>query len=207
MMLFVDSSGLWVQMGIARAEGGLLGSIHVPLRSELSRDMASMYSLLLERCGLKVLPGYSSILAGRGPGAFIGTRVALSFANGIAAAGRIPVQGFDSLAALRLAADDPAAVAVRDARRGQYYVNDGGESRLLDEAGLEQLVGSASHIVSDSVPAELHSDRSLQKLQDILAHCPGRLSWLEEIPLDAARQAVADGNSEYAEPIYLRGYL
>lgn len=207
MILLVDSSGLWVQMGIASSQGALSGSIHVPLRTDLSRDMAAMYSMLLERCSLDALPEFGLILAGRGPGAFIGTRVALSFANGMAAAGSITMHGFDSLAALRLAADDPEAIAVRDARRGQFYVNDGGESRLIDEAGLQQLVGSASHIVSDAVPAELDSDRSLQKLQDILAHCPGRLSWIEELPLDAARQAAGADSLGYVEPIYLRGYL
>ncbi len=207
MILCVDSSGLAVQFSLADSGGLELASVRAELRSEISRDMSQLYASLLERAGLEELPQIARILAGQGPGAFIGTRVALSFANGMAAAGGIPMQGFDSLAAMRLAVVDANAVAVRDARRGQFYVNDAAGSRLLDEAGLRELVESTEHIISDAVPAGLGQDRSLARLQDILAFCPGRLSWLEEIPPAAMLAAATFPGLDYVEPIYLRGYL
>ena len=207
MILCADSSGLWIQFCLADDSGQELAAIRTELKSELSRDMSRLYDMLLVRHGSDFTPRIETIYAGMGPGAFIGTRVALSFVNGLAAGRGIPLRGFDSLAALRLSVDDAQAVAVRDARRGQYYVNDAAGSRLLDSAGLEELVSRAAHLVSDVIPATLLADRSLVKLADQLALCPGRLSWLEFPTVVAMLAAATPETPEYVEPLYLRGYL
>ena len=207
MILCLDSSGLRVQLNLLDASGNEVAGVIALQRSEPARDLNYMFSMLLEQAGLQDGRSIRRIIAGRGPGSFIGTRVALSFANGLAAAGSIPLQGFDSLAAMRGSMDDDAVLAVRDARRGQYYVNDGSDSRVVDSAELSGLVEQAAHIVCDSVPAPMEQDRSLLKLQDILAHCPGRLSWLERLAGTAMYRAADEQELEYVEPVYLRGYL
>jgi tRNA A37 threonylcarbamoyladenosine modification protein TsaB len=207
MILCVDSSGLGVRLCLTNSQGRDAAVVSAELKSELSRDMSRLYAMLQEQAGFSGTKGVELIIAGSGPGAFIGTRVALSFVNGLAAASGIPMRMLDSLAALRLSVDDPEAVAVRDARRGQYYLNDAEGSRLLDTEGLRALVSTASHIVSDAIPVLLQEDRSLIRLQDELALCPGRLSWLTH-PGSAAMLAAASADQvEFVEPVYLRGFL
>ncbi|MCB1219358.1 MAG: hypothetical protein H7A35_10920 [Planctomycetales bacterium] len=207
MILCVDSSGIGVQFSIAEPDGHELATVLAAPRSELSRDMSAMFAQVLDAAGMQDGTAIKRIVAGQGPGTFIGTRVALSFANGLAAAGGLPVASFDSLAALRLTVGDPSAISVRDARRGQFYVNDGGESRIIDEEQLVAIVAETTYIVSDAVPPELHADRSLAHMQDLLAFCTGRLGWLERTAPKAMIATAEPCEDGYAEPVYLRDYL
>lgn len=207
MILCVDSSGLGVRLCLTNSEGLDLAEVSAALKSELSRDMSRLFAMLQEQAGVKGTDGIEQIIAGSGPGAFIGTRVALSFVNGLAAATGIRMRAVDSMAALRLSVDDPQAVSIRDARRGQYYMNDAEGSRVLDTDSLRDLVASASHIVSDAIPPVLQEDRSLVKLQDELAHSGGRLSWLDHPSSAAMLAAASPGTVDFVEPVYLRGFL
>lgn len=83
-----------------------------------------------------------------GPGSFVGTRVALSTAKGLAVARSVTVVGVSSLAALAGLVDGAGAVAVIDARRGEAYVEvfregAGDGARLLPVADVVSLAASA----------------------------------------------------------------
>ncbi|MEZ5338356.1 MAG: hypothetical protein R3F46_08825 [bacterium] len=207
MILCLDSSGPGVQFSLTDDSAGELGCVVAEPRSELSRDMSGLYALLLDAAGLEDGSGIKRILVGQGPGTFIGTRVALSFANGLASASGMALAQFDSLRAMQLSAGNPLALALRDARRGQYYICDGQLTRLIDEPKLTELLDSAEHVVSDKVPEVLQQDRSLAHMQDLLARCSGRLQWLDRLPAGAMLACAEPCPEGYAEPVYLRGYL
>lgn len=62
----------------------------------------------------------TGIVVGTGPGSFTGTRVGLAVARGLALSLDVPVAGVSTLAAL--AAGDPRAFPLVDARRGEVFV-------------------------------------------------------------------------------------
>jgi len=80
-----------------------------------------------------------ALAVGRGPGAFTGVRLAVSAAQGIALALRIPVVPVSSLAALAMQAPDDGTdvLAVIDARMGEVY------------AGLFRRSGDRLDVIGD----------------------------------------------------------
>ncbi len=98
------------------AERGL----DVPRRH--AESIAGAVDACLEEASLSFadLDGFA---AGRGPGSFVGVRVAIATAKGFALARTRPLVGFCSLVALAGHADVPAGegLALIDARRGEVY--------------------------------------------------------------------------------------
>jgi tRNA threonylcarbamoyladenosine biosynthesis protein TsaB len=80
------------------------------------------------------------IAVGVGPGGFTGLRIGIATAQGLARGLGVPLIGVSTLAALALGAEDPDALAVIDARRGEVFALGPG----LPEAVLspEQLAGA-----------------------------------------------------------------
>lgn len=120
-ILFLDTSsptacvGVWSQNRIS-AEVKLRESRR---HAELLHD-AIEESLALASCDFSSL---DAIVVGKGPGSFVGLRVAMSTAKGIALARGIPLFGLDTLVTLAGGDGIPAGtgVALIDARRGEVY--------------------------------------------------------------------------------------
>ena len=92
------------------------------------RDQAQLLLPLIEellRAADVTFARLDAIVFGRGPGSFTGLRIAAAIAQGLALAGRKPVVGISSLAAVAQNALDTAGVANTlvciDARMGEVY--------------------------------------------------------------------------------------
>jgi tRNA threonylcarbamoyladenosine biosynthesis protein TsaB len=96
------------------ADGATLGE----RRSRPQALLADLDALLTE-AGF-VPADVTGLVVGTGPGSFTGTRIGLAVARGLALSLDLPVAGVSTLAAL--AAADPRAFPVVDARRGEVFV-------------------------------------------------------------------------------------
>ncbi|HES58658.1 MAG TPA: tRNA (adenosine(37)-N6)-threonylcarbamoyltransferase complex dimerization subunit type 1 TsaB, partial [Firmicutes bacterium] len=96
MVLLLDSSGNHLVAGLADPRRGVVAEAAHPAGTVASRDLSAVVEDLLEAAGCGVP---DSVIAGTGPGTFIGTRMAVSFANGLAAATGCELRGVGSLAA------------------------------------------------------------------------------------------------------------
>lgn len=121
-VLGIDTATAAATVGICR-DGAILGE-----RSERhDRDHAAflpgMVSAVLRDARLSI-GDLGGIAVSLGPGSFTGLRVGVSFAKGLAYAGRTPVVGVPTLEAFALAADvgtDLVATCL-DARKGEVYL-------------------------------------------------------------------------------------
>ena len=176
-----------------------------------------MAESLLAEAGLKRTQ-LDGIAVGRGPGAFTGVRLAISVAQGLAFALKVPVVTVSSLAALAMQAprDAQATLAVMDARMGEVYacvfrfdangiarpVNEErvarSEDLSLPQAASWNVIGSGWDAYRDALRSRL----------------PGEPAWTkgDAFPQarDVARLALPQfetGNAlppEQALPVYLR---
>lgn len=211
MRLLLDSSG--AELVCALADGlGVIVEQRYPSGSPESRDIGSAAGRVLGELLAREL---EAIVVGTGPGSFIGTRVALSYANGLAAAGYVQLYGVNSLAAIAAVHGADHSVVLRDARRGEvYWYGPAGAAepcRLvkpdslpgelarhgINTAVVEQAPPEASpHSSTGAWLAEALSDAGVQAI-----FCPG-------VPAEGLRRMHAHSTPvEYAEPVYLRGWL
>lgn len=146
----------------------------------------------------------ASVVVGRGPGSFIGVRIALAFAQGFARARGIPARGFSTLIALARTPDLPKGrgLALVDARRGEHYAlsvrrgADGAFSveeapRALAPAEVSLRTPELAFIVGNGLDA---------------LGLVGPLAVVERSGVTAAgaRAALASGDPMAAVPDYLR---
>jgi tRNA threonylcarbamoyladenosine biosynthesis protein TsaB len=135
------------------------------------------------------------LAVGIGPGSFTGVRIGLATARGLALALGVPVAGVSTLAAL--AAGAPGAVPVIDARRGEVFILQGEEQRVLAPENVEVqpgavCVGSGAvryRSVLEAGGAEIPPDRDDRHLPRARFH---------------AALARDFGPAEAVEPLYLR---
>jgi tRNA threonylcarbamoyladenosine biosynthesis protein TsaB len=147
---------------------------------------------LLRRGGVRAAR-LEGIVVGTGPGSFTGLRMGLACARALALALDVPVAGVSTLAAL--AAGEPGAVPVIDARRGEVFVLDG-EARVCrpEEVGAagRRLVGDGA--VRYRVTFEEHGGEV--PADDHELHVPRARFH--------AQLAQRFGAADEVEPIYLR---
>jgi len=91
---------------------------------------------LLAEAGM-TLTQLDALAFGRGPGSFIGVRIATGVVQGIAFAQDLPVVPVSSLAALAQGVDQPRVLAAIDARMSEVYW----AAYERDDAGIMQLRG------------------------------------------------------------------
>jgi tRNA threonylcarbamoyladenosine biosynthesis protein TsaB len=119
------------------------GEVRAARFLEETRRHAEALAGALEEClaeaGLTVRE-LAGLAAGRGPGSFVGVRVGLAHAKGLATAVGVPLLGLCSLTALGAGAGLPEGegLAVLDARRGQLYVR-----AVRRQAGSVSALGEA----------------------------------------------------------------
>jgi tRNA threonylcarbamoyladenosine biosynthesis protein TsaB len=207
MQLLLDSSGSMLVAALA-ADGRVLRKRAVASISPEGRDIGALVAGLLDGHAPDAL---SAIGVGIGPGSFIGTRVALSFANGLAAAGSLPVHPVPTLAAFAAVAE--RCIILRDARRGEAYLHDSagdlGGARLV---ALDALAGELAERPGAMVIAEepAPDDKRGGNWQTaVTTACAGRgLLWAAHVPAEGLLALLPScPPRELAEPIYLRGFL
>jgi tRNA threonylcarbamoyladenosine biosynthesis protein TsaB len=213
MQLLLDSSGN--QLVAALAESGrILAQRAVPNGSAESRDIRALTEALLPAG--RSLRELVAIGVGNGPGSFIGTRVAVSFANGLAVAGSIPVHAIPTLAAW--ASPNAGAVILRDARRGEAYLYVAGfpldSTRLVPLEGLPRELAALprqDRVIAESpAPADKRGKEWTTAVESaVLTAAAGQaLEWAAHVP-PAGLLALLPHcpPQEYVEPVYLRGFL
>ncbi len=127
---------------VAVAEGGRVAAEQRLTETRRhAEQLAAAIDAVLADSGLS-RSDLDGVVAGRGPGSFIGVRVALSAAKGIAFGLGIPLAGVITLDALGCdpALPDGEGAAVLDARRGELYVasvsRQAGRSRMGEPVPL-----------------------------------------------------------------------
>jgi tRNA threonylcarbamoyl adenosine modification protein YeaZ len=195
--LLIDSSGF--SLVCALAEGNRIAA-------ELSADPRGPD---IGAAVAAVLQGHAkedleSIVVGIGPGSFIGTRTAISFANGYAAASGIPLAGVNSLAAIAAVQEQGLAV-LRDARRGQWYVwTPDGNCGLQGEKGALELLQAGGN---RGVVVEQVGDAAPPLIAVALNAAGFKVTYAASVPaLGMLRAASGFERQAYVEPIYLRGF-
>lgn len=174
-----------------------------------------MMDELLAKAGIG-LAQLDALAFGRGPGSFIGVRIATGVVQGIAFARDLPVVPVSTLAALAQGVDQPRVLAAIDARMHEVYW----AAYQRDDAGIMQLLGEEALTPADQVvlPAGIepwygagtgwhdegpqladHLPQVTEYAADVFPHaaCVARLG---EAGFRLG-QAVA---AEQAQPVYLR---
>jgi len=216
MRLLLDSSGPWLVCALADGEGVIVEARHATGTPE-SRDIGAVAGRVL---GELTAAELTAVVVGCGPGTFIGTRVALSYANGLAIAGSVPLHPVSSLAAICAVYCSGRSVVLRDARRGEVYmhwpsgragsgVEDG--CRLVELDGLaRELVaaGIETVVLEEPQPGLPRAAETLARMQAAAGQAGARVVRCDGVPAEGLRrmQALAK-RVEYAEPVYLRGFL
>lgn len=211
MRLLLDSSGAQLVCALADSEGVILETA-CPTGSAASRDIGATAGQLLGELSPRDI---QAIVVGTGPGTFIGTRVAIAYANGLASAGQIPLYGVNSLAAISAVYGMGRCAVIRDARRGDvYYYSPQTELeavRILAVADLarEMVINGIEAVILEDLASLLpRAQATAQQIADaasaagaVLGHCPA-------VPAEGLRRLQANASpAPYVEPVYLRGFL
>ena len=145
-ILFLDTSspsacvGVWSQRRVC-------SEVHL---SETRRHAELLHSAIEEALALAAcdFDALTAIVVGQGPGSFVGLRVAIATAKGIALARGIPLFGVGTLVSLAGVDSVPsgAGIALIDARRGEVYAQ-----LVAREGESVQATGEAIAVVPATV--------------------------------------------------------
>lgn len=104
-------------------DGRLIAKRYLTQTKQHSEFLSPCVSEVLADGNLK-MEDLSLVAVGKGPGSFIGVRIAMAYAKGLCVALGIPLVGVGTLSSIAFAPGLPLGegVAVIDARRGEYYV-------------------------------------------------------------------------------------
>ena len=210
MRLLLDTSGGELVSALADAKG-----VVVEQRSAGGTPESHQFGEQVGRTLGTLLPReLDAIVVGTGPGTFIGTRVALSFANGLAVAGDVPLYAVNSLAAIAAVHGQGGCVVLRDARRGEVYwlgpgASAGCELVAVDTLARTLAAAPTDKVVLDDSPAVARGWRdSRGRIESAVQQAGMGLSYAPGVPAGGLRQlALKAARVGYAEPEYLRGFL
>lgn len=120
-VLLLDSAGPRAAVGVARGRD-VLAAIYLEETRRHAEGLPQAVDDALAAAGVG-FPDLGGVFVGRGPGSFIGVRVALAMAKGVAQALGIPLGGLPTLLALGASGLAPPGrgIAVLDARRSEVY--------------------------------------------------------------------------------------
>jgi tRNA threonylcarbamoyl adenosine modification protein YeaZ len=149
--LAIDTSGSFCSVALQRADGVVF---HV--ESEGNGDhferLPPLVESLCDQAQVRLLD-LAQVVIGVGPGSFTGLRIGMSFAKGLACAGKVPIAGLSSFLGIakRRAMVEGASgplLVISDARRQEVFA---GEYRL---EGGDVVQVQAPTIVADSAVSE-----------------------------------------------------
>jgi tRNA threonylcarbamoyladenosine biosynthesis protein TsaB len=151
------------------------------------------------------------IAVGRGPGSFVGIRIGLATARGLAASTNVPVGGICTLDALGHAMAERGEgdnLAVLDARRGEAFAalySSAGE-RLWEPLviGPEALAGRLSDLTGPLLAAGSGAVRFRQELADRDVDIPDDADPLHRVSARHICALAGTGGGDSLDPIYLR---
>jgi tRNA threonylcarbamoyladenosine biosynthesis protein TsaB len=151
------------------------------------------------------------LAVGRGPGSFVGIRIGLATARGLAASTGLPVAGVCTLDALGRAlheSGDGESLAVLDARRGEVFAalyGEGGE-RLWEPLVLspEDLCERVGGLPVPPPAAGAGAIRFRNELASRGIEIPDDADPVHRVAARHVCALAADGVDEPLEPIYLR---
>lgn len=183
----------------------------------LSSDGSPRHSTALlseiER-GVEACGGWEAVgglVVGRGPGSFVGIRIGLATARGLAASTGVPAIGvctLDALGQALSAAGEGEALAVLDARRGEVFAAlfaaDG--ERLWDPLVLapEELCERVARLPAPPRAAGSGAVRFRNELASSGIEIPEDADPVHHVAARHLCALAADGVDEPLEPIYLR---
>ncbi len=160
--------------------------------------------------------GVGRIAVGLGPGSFVGIRIGIATAHGLAASTGLPVAGVCTLDALGRGAGEAAGpercrLAVLDARRGEVF------AALYSQAGERlwepfvtppaELAGRVAGLAEQPLAAGSGAVRFRQELASRGADVPDDADPVHRIAarhVCALAEAGANGSGGHLDPIYLR---
>jgi tRNA threonylcarbamoyladenosine biosynthesis protein TsaB len=134
MLLSLDTCGntASVALGVAdQNEVRIAATAELAVRTYSARLIPEIASLLESK--FATLRDVEAIVVVKGPGSFTGIRVGLSTAKGLAEGAGIPVIAVSRLALLANASGLPHVLAAVDAGRGEYYVGEYRNGKMLSE--------------------------------------------------------------------------
>lgn len=199
MRLLIDSSGLGLVCGLAE-EGAERVVAEITKPAQQGEAIDAVVGELLGHC---TMADIYAIVVGTGPGSFIGTRTAISFANGFAAASDVQLHAVNSLAAMAAATGELLPV-LRDARRGQWYLwTPDNECVAKDEAGVLETLTAGGF---DRALIEWTGEEEPGFAQ-VLRSAGLAVEYTRGVTAEGLLRAMA-GNEpqQYVEPVYLRGF-
>jgi tRNA threonylcarbamoyl adenosine modification protein YeaZ len=209
--LLLDSSG--PELVAALADGrGVIHELREPSRPPAGRDIGQVVGEVIGELRPRDL---RSVIVGLGPGSFIGTRVAVSYANGFCANGGTALYGVNSLAAMASVYGSGRSIVLRDARRGQFYLHPawGAEPQSSLVSPVELPAYMERELVRQVLlesPAEgiALPPATLALLRDACAISGASLLPVPGVPTEGLRRLEASASRlDYAEPVYLRGWI
>jgi tRNA threonylcarbamoyl adenosine modification protein YeaZ len=148
MRLAIDTSGL--EQAIVILDGRRLLAAEDWTRGRDDPPVLARVQRLIARAGGGP-DNLEGLAAARGPGSFTGLRVGLAIAAGLAYARHVPLYLIDSLPIVAWRAGvDAAAIALRDAGRGEVFAWRSGEPAVrIAAAELADWLPASSRIVDD----------------------------------------------------------
>ncbi len=211
MRLLLDSSGYGLVVALADSQGVILEQFHEN-GTPLSRDIGSAAGAVLGELSVSDL---EQIVVGTGPGSFIGTRMAISYANGLATAGGGGVVGVNSLGAVASVYGSGRAAVLRDARRNEVYLyfprgTSGPLCEITKLTGLEAKLRQLNiQRVIIEVPAPTKAGTTpICMVRQAAIDTGVEVVACNSVPAEGLRRAGSLGQSApYVEPVYLRGFL
>ena len=134
---------------VALQVAGQVTSVHQIIPRQQSEQVLVQVDQLLQAAGVS-LSELDVIACGIGPGSFMGCRLAVSVAQGLAFGAGLPVLSVSTLQVLAQSQDASSVCAAWDARMGQLYLG----SYQRQRNGVMQLIGQEHLLSPESVCLE-----------------------------------------------------
>jgi len=174
-----------------------------------SRQLMPAVARCLEEAGL-AYPDLDVVAVGAGPGAFTGLRIGVATARALARAHGAEVRAVSSLAALALCIEEPLALPLIDARRGELFAalyEDGRQTMEPFAAAPGEVAARVAAIAEDPLAAGDGSVRFREVLETAgirVAPSGSRAHVVRGLSVCRLAITVASTPTESVLPDYLR---